>query len=39
MALHPLTPDPAVWDAFVAAHPRAHLLQLSAWGALKAAFG
>ncbi|MEW6578399.1 MAG: peptidoglycan bridge formation glycyltransferase FemA/FemB family protein [Chloroflexota bacterium] len=39
MTLHPLTPDPAAWDAFVVAHPRAHLLQLSAWGALKAAFG
>jgi lipid II:glycine glycyltransferase (peptidoglycan interpeptide bridge formation enzyme) len=39
MALRPLTPDPDAWDAFVAAHPRAHLLQLSAWGALKAAFG
>lgn len=39
MTLHPLTPDPVAWDAFVAAHPRAHLLQLSAWGALKAAFG
>ncbi len=39
MTLHPLTPDPAAWDAFVTAHPRAHLLQLSDWGALKAAFG
>lgn len=39
MTLHPLTPTPAAWDAFVAAHPRAHLLQLSDWGALKAAFG
>lgn len=39
MALHPLTPTPAAWDAFVAAHPRAHLLQLSDWSALKAAFG
>jgi lipid II:glycine glycyltransferase (peptidoglycan interpeptide bridge formation enzyme) len=35
----PLTPAPAEWDAFVTAHPRAHLLQLSAWGQLKAAFG
>ena len=39
MTLHLLTPDPAAWDAFVAAHPRAHLLQLSDWGALKTAFG
>jgi lipid II:glycine glycyltransferase (peptidoglycan interpeptide bridge formation enzyme) len=39
MILHPLTPDSAAWDDFVAAHPRAHLLQLSDWGALKAAFG
>jgi len=39
MTLHPLTPDPAAWDDFVAAHPRAHILQLSDWGALKAAFG
>ncbi|MCZ7540020.1 MAG: aminoacyltransferase [Anaerolineae bacterium] len=39
MTLHPLTPAPDAWDAFVAAHPRAHLLQLSDWGALKAAFG
>ncbi len=27
------------WDAFVEAHPRGHLLQLSAWGMLKAQFG
>src|SRR5690348_8059615 len=27
------------WDAFVAAHPRAHVLQQWAWGDLKAAFG
>lgn len=39
MALHSITPDPAAWDAFVAAHPRAHLLQLSDWGTLKARFG
>jgi peptidoglycan pentaglycine glycine transferase (the first glycine) len=32
-------PDPAAWDAFVLAHPRAHALQLSAWGRLKAAYG
>lgn len=28
-----------VWDAFVAAHPHAHILQTSAWGDLKSAFG
>jgi peptidoglycan pentaglycine glycine transferase (the first glycine) len=37
--LRPLTPDPAAWDAFVAAHPHAHVLQLPAWGTLKARFG
>jgi lipid II:glycine glycyltransferase (peptidoglycan interpeptide bridge formation enzyme) len=31
--------DDARWDAFVAAHPAGHLLQLSRWGALKARFG
>lgn len=39
MALHPITPSAEAWDTFVSAHPRAHLLQLSAWGELKAAFG
>ena len=39
MPFQPITPGPAEWDAFVETHPRAHLLQLSAWGALKAAFG
>ena len=39
MPLHPLTPTASAWDAFVTAHPRAHILQLSAWGALKSAFG
>ncbi|HEX3049205.1 MAG TPA: peptidoglycan bridge formation glycyltransferase FemA/FemB family protein [Aggregatilineaceae bacterium] len=34
-----ITPTAADWDSFVASHPRAHLLQLSAWGDLKAAFG
>lgn len=34
--LHPRAAD---WDRFVAAQPRAHLLQLSAWGALKSRFG
>ena len=31
--------DALVWDSFVAAHPQAHVLQLSGWGALKARFG
>lgn len=39
MSLHPVTPAPAEWDHFVGARPRAHLLQTSAWGDLKAAFG
>jgi len=30
---------PQRWDAFVAAHPQAHLLQTWPWGELKAAFG
>lgn len=29
----------AQWDAFVAAHPRGHLLQTPAWGELKSRFG
>jgi lipid II:glycine glycyltransferase (peptidoglycan interpeptide bridge formation enzyme) len=29
----------SAWDAFVSAHPAAHILQASAWGALKAQFG
>lgn len=33
------TVDAATWDAFVAAHPHGHLLQLSAWGQLKATAG
>ncbi len=32
-------PERAAWDAFVAAHPRGHLLQSYAWGELKSAFG
>ena len=39
MAFQSITPDPAAWDTFVTAHPRAHLLQLSDWGTLKASFG
>jgi len=27
------------WDAFIALHPEAHLLQTAAWASLKAAFG
>ncbi len=37
--LTPLTPTPNAWDAFVASQPRAHALQLSAWGELKRAYG
>jgi lipid II:glycine glycyltransferase (peptidoglycan interpeptide bridge formation enzyme) len=32
-------PDPATWDALVAADLRGHLLQTWAWGDLKGAFG
>lgn len=32
-------PEAAQWDRFVRGHARAHVLQLSAWGALKARFG
>ncbi len=39
MSLTPITPVPDAWDQFVTTHPRAHLLQLSAWGDLKADFG
>lgn len=39
MTYRTVSPEPAAWDAFVEGHPRAHLLQLSAWGALKTAFG
>lgn len=34
-----LEPDPQTWDAFVTRNKRAHVLQLSAWGDLKAAYG
>lgn len=34
-----IRPTPDQWDAFVAAQPRAHVLQLSAWADLKRAFG
>ncbi|MDW8170987.1 MAG: peptidoglycan bridge formation glycyltransferase FemA/FemB family protein [Anaerolineae bacterium] len=33
------TPISQAWDDYVLAHPRAHVLQLSAWGELKAGFG
>ena len=38
-SLRLIRPNEAEWDRFVAAQSRAHLLQLSAWGALKAQFG
>jgi peptidoglycan pentaglycine glycine transferase (the first glycine) len=34
-----IEPSAEAWDAFVRAHPRAHLLQLSAWGELKNGYG
>lgn len=34
-----LTPDNHQWDTFVRSHPRGHVLQLSAWGQLKSAYG
>ncbi len=34
-----IQPSAADWDRFVCAQPRAHLLQVSAWGALKSRFG
>ncbi|MCA9911900.1 MAG: peptidoglycan bridge formation glycyltransferase FemA/FemB family protein, partial [Anaerolineae bacterium] len=33
------TPSPQQWDAFVLQQPRAHFLQLSAWGEQKSAYG
>lgn len=33
------TVTPTQWEAFIAAHPRAHVLQQWAWGELKAAYG
>lgn len=38
-ALALVEPDAAFWDAFVARHPYGSLLQQSAWGELKCAFG
>ncbi len=37
--LSTITPSPAAWDAFVERQPRAHVLQQSAWGDLKSAYG
>lgn len=34
-----VTPSAPEWDAFVAAHPRAHILQTTGWAALKGAYG
>jgi lipid II:glycine glycyltransferase (peptidoglycan interpeptide bridge formation enzyme) len=34
-----LEPAADEWEAFVAAHPQSHMLQCSAWGELKSAFG
>jgi peptidoglycan pentaglycine glycine transferase (the first glycine) len=34
-----LEPAAAEWETFVAAHPQSHMLQCSAWGDLKSAFG
>lgn len=33
------TPTDETWDAFVLSQPRAHVLQLAGWGALKSAYG
>lgn len=37
--LQVIAPDAALWDAFIRQHPHGHVLQLSAWAALKQAFG
>jgi peptidoglycan pentaglycine glycine transferase (the first glycine) len=34
-----ITPSPQAWDAFVERQPRAHPLQLSAWGNFKSQYG
>jgi lipid II:glycine glycyltransferase (peptidoglycan interpeptide bridge formation enzyme) len=34
-----LTPTAQQWDSFVVAHPRAHILQLSAWAGQKRPYG
>jgi len=38
-SLRETSPSAGAWDAFASAHPQAHVLQLPAWGALKARFG
>ena len=37
--MNSITPEKTQWDDFVKQHPRAHFLQLSAWGDLKSAYG
>lgn len=37
--MHIKTPSPQQWDVFVLQQPRAHFLQLSAWGEQKSAYG
>ena len=42
LAASPISPGPLTsveWDAFVRAHPQAHLLQTSQWAELKGGFG
>lgn len=39
MTISVIMPSAAAWDAFVRAHRRGHLLQQSAWGTLKSAYG
>lgn len=39
LAFDLITPSAEAWDAFVAAQPRAHILQRSRWAALKCAYG
>lgn len=36
---NPTAVNTQLWDQFVLKHPRAHFLQLSAWGTLKSQFG
>lgn len=39
MSAHTFSPDSAEWDAFLQQQPQAHVLQTSAWAALKAPAG
>jgi peptidoglycan pentaglycine glycine transferase (the first glycine) len=39
LQLQTITPSAEAWDAFVERQPRAHPLQLSAWGAFKSQYG